>query len=239
MIKALEHSGQAMGVQLRRHEIIANNLANLNTPGFQRVIARVSDAAPIGAAAAARTRPALRVESLTSGASGPLQATGNPLDAALVGEGYFLVETPRGERLSRDGSFALDAAGTLLHSSGHPVLADGGALSIRGSASILADGSVLDDGRLVGRLTVVRPAADAGLEREGDNLLRVAGEIETVPAGETSVLGGHLEGANVQAVQEMVDMIRAFRAYEIAQRAALAADDTLRIATERVGVVRA
>ncbi len=242
MIKALQSSGRAMSVQLQRHELIANNLANANTPGFQRLIGRVRElqaSATTPGAAAAQGPGRLIVESIPSRENGPLQATGNPLDVALMGDGYFLVETAQGERLTRDGAFSLSSEGELLHSSGSPVLADGSSVSIRGQASILPDGTILDGEQIVGRLSVVRPEEGAGVIREGENLLRIEGEYEEAPAGEVRVVSGHIEGANVHAVEEMVDMIRAFRAYEIAQRAAQAADDTLRIAVERVGVLRA
>jgi len=239
MIKALHSSGQAMLVQQRRHELIANNLANANTPGFQKLISRVEQA-PLAAVPGQTARSAgLSVSALTSTAQGPLESTGNALDVALMGEGYFLVETPDGPRLTRDGGFALGPDGELLHSSGHPVLADGGSLRIDGQPSILPDGSLLDSGRAAGRLSIVRPLAGTELRRGGDNLLEAPGGYEEVPLEEVSVQAGRREGSNVEPLEEMVAMIRAFRSYEMAQKAAQAADELLRVAVERVGVLRA
>ncbi len=106
MIKGLLSSSQAMAMQLQRHELIANNLANVNTPGFQKLFARVStDQAQIAPGGNPSNGGRLEVTSVASRRPGALKATGNPLDVAIAGEGYFLVETPAGNRLSRDGSF--------------------------------------------------------------------------------------------------------------------------------------
>lgn len=240
MIKALASSGQAMQVQQRRHELIANNLANANTPGFQKLVSRVEQGTATGVGPAVATKGrTLSVSMLTSTAQGPLESTGNPLDVALMGEGYFLVETPDGPRLSRDGAFSLGADGELLHASGFPVLADGSSLRIEGIPSILPDGTVMDGERAGGRLSIVRPAAGSTLLRQGDNLLEAPGGVEEVPAEDVTVQAGRREGSNVEPIEEMVAMIRAFRSYEMAQKAAQAADDMLGVAVQRVGVVRA
>ncbi len=241
MIKALRSSSLAMSVQQQRHELIANNLANATTPGFQKLFGRVRAE---GGGAPTKSSPGspvqgLFVESLPSRAQGSLMSTGNPLDAAIMGEGYFLVETPEGQRLTRDGSFGLGPEGELLHSSGHPVLAGGSSLLIRSEPSIMPDGTVMDGDRAVGRLSVVSPNEGTELIRRGENLLEAPGGFEEQESGISRVVGGHLEGSNVEAVEEMVSMIRAFRAYEMATKAAQAADDTLRTAVTRVGVLRA
>jgi flagellar basal body rod protein FlgG len=239
MIKALAVSGQAMLVQQRRHELIANNLANANTAGFQKLVSRVEQSAVAGAAPGAARARGLSVSALTSTAQGPLESTGNPLDVALMGEGYFVVETPAGPRLSRDGGFSLGPDGELLHASGYPVQGDGGALRVEGTPSILPDGTVMDGERASGRLSILRPVAGSPLLRRGDNLLEAPGGTEEVPPEAVSVQAGRREASNVEVVEEMVAMIRAFRSYEMAQKAAQAADELLRVAVERVGVLRA
>jgi flagellar basal-body rod protein FlgF len=241
MIKALRSSSLAMSVQQQRHELIANNLANANTPGFQKLFGRVRAEGGGGTTDKSPGGPVhgLLVESLPSQAQGSLVSTGNPLDAAIMGEGFFLVETPEGQRLTRDGAFGLGPEGELLHSSGHPVLAGGSSIFIRSEPSIMPDGTVMDGDRAIARLSVVTPNEGSGLIRRGDNLIEAPGGFEEQEAGESRILGGHLEGSNVEAVEEMVSMIRAFRAYEMATKAAQAADDTLRTAVTRVGVLRA
>lgn len=241
MIKALQSSSQGMRVQQQRHELIANNLANASTPGFRKLFGRVSaTGGPEGTAPGASAKATtLHVESLPALSQGALTSTGNPLDVAILGEGYFQVETPAGPRLSRDGAFGLGPDGQLLHSSGHPVLADGGSVFIQGTATILPDGTVLDGETAVARLSLVTPLPGGELRREGDNLLAAPGGTETVAEGDARLVAGHLEGSNVEAVEEMVAMIRAFRAYEMAAKAAQSADETLRTATSRVGVLRA
>lgn len=242
MIKALQSSSLAMTMQQQRHELIANNLANTNTVGFQKLFGRVRAAgAPRSPGADASLPPSrsLHLESAPSLAQGSLISTGNPLDVAIMGEGYFLVETADGQRLSRDGSFALGADGQLLHSSGHPVLADGSSVFIGSKPNILPDGTVMDGDRVAARLSIVRPTGEGGLLREGKNLMGAQGGFEELEAGESRVVAGHLEGSNVDAVEEMVAMIRAFRAYEIASRAVQSADETLHTAASKIGAVRA
>ncbi len=241
MIKALQSSGLAMSVQQQRHELIANNLANANTPGFQKLFGRVRAEGGVSNPGMGPSGPprSLLVESLSSQAQGSLVSTGNPLDAAIMGEGYFLVETPDGERLTRDGAFGLGPDGELLHSSGHPVLAGGSSISIRSEPNILPDGTVMDGDRAVARLSVVLPNEGRALIRQGENLLEAPDGFEEQDADAARVLGGHLEGSNVEPVEEMVAMIRAFRAYEMATKAAQAADETLRTAVTKVGVLRA
>jgi flagellar basal-body rod protein FlgF len=242
MIKALDSSRQAMQVQLRRHEVTANNLANVNTPGFKRELSMVTaleapasgDAGP-GAQSAPRE---LLVEGRPNLAGGSLSATGNPLDVALAGEGFFQVQSPDGARLTRDGSFTLDPQGLLIHSSGYPVLVDGGSVQLSGLPSILQDGSILDGENPAGQLSIVKVGEGGHLMREGENLFRVEGGTEEMEAGDIQVASGFLEGSNVDPIREMVNMIQAFRVYELAQKAANAADQTLQIAVNRVGVLR-
>ncbi len=242
MIKALESSRQGMQVNLRRHEVTANNLANANTPGFRRELARVtaverpSPLAP-GQAAHLPTQD-LVVEGAPYMGGGSLSATGNPLDAALAGEGFFQVQSPDGPRLTRDGSFTLDSQGVLIHSSGHPVMVDGGSVQLSSIPSILPDGSILDGENPAGQLSIVKPGEGATLEREGDNLFRAEGGTTELEAGEIQVASGFLEGSNVDPIREMVDMIQAYRVYEMAQKAAHAADETLQIAVNRVGSIK-
>jgi len=242
MIRALGSSRQAMQVHLQRHEVTSNNLANVNTPGFKRELARVTaleSPSPLvsGQSSHLPSRDLL-VEGAPDLSGGALEATGGLLDVAIAGEGFFQVAAPDGPRLTRDGSFSLDSQGLLVHSSGHPVMVDGGSIQISGLPSILPDGSILDGENLVGRLSVVAPAEGARLMREGVNLLRVEGGTRELEPTEVRVASGYVEGSNVDAVREMVNMIEAFRAYELAQKAATSADETLQVAVNRVGVLR-
>jgi len=242
MIKALDSSRQAMQVHLQRHEVTANNLANANTPGFKRELARVTSVeAPQTMVPGQSPRfPSreLLVEGAAHLAGGSLSATGNPLDVAIAGEGFFQVQAADGPALTRDGAFSLDPQGVLIHSSGYPVMVDGGSIQLTGIPSIQSDGSILDGEIPAGRLSVVAPADGARLLREGDNLLRAEGGTRELEIGEVRMASGFLEGSNVDPVREMVNMIQAFRVYELAQKAAQAADETLNVAVNRVGVLR-
>ena len=237
MIKALDCSRQAMQMNLRRHEVISDNLANVNTPGFKREMARITSLEEERAPGLPTGRE-LVVDGMPQLSGGALQATGNVLDLALRGEGFFQVQGPEGPRLTRDGSFGLDSQGMIVHSSGHPLLVDGGSVQITGACSVLPDGSILDGERPVGRISLVAPAEGSRLMRQGDNLYESSGGTRELDAAEVQVASGYLEASNVDPVREMVDMIRAFRVYEIAQRAASAADETLSKAVNQVGALR-
>ncbi len=242
MIKALDSSRQGMQVNLRRHEVTANNLANANTPGFRRELARVTAVERPTPMDPGQVTQLATHELVVEGAAhlggGALNATGNPLDAALAGKGFFQVQSPEGPRLTRDGSFTLDSQGVLTHSSGYPVMVDGGSVQLSDIPSILPDGTILNGENPAGQLSIVGLGEGTQLFRDGENLFRAEGGTEVLEAGEVQVASGFLEGSNVDPIREMVNMIQAFRVYELNQKAAHAADETLQIAVNRVGSIR-
>lgn len=219
-------------VQERRLEMIANNLANLNTTGFKREIALFDAWVPNGVAKTIGPQYGLLRGIATDFSSGPLRRTGAPLDIAIEGEGFFVVQTPQGNRFTRDGHFTLDAEGRLVTQKGMPVLGTGGGITLpAGSVSIDPEGRVSVRGTEVGAqpievdtLQVVRFEDPSRLRKVGDGLLS-AGEI--FPAGfpEARLLQGALEGSNVDPIQEMVSMIEVLRLYEAAQKAIQISDD--------------
>ena len=210
----------------RRQEITTNNLANADTQGFkaERVFARMlGEAGPV-----ADTATDLR--------AGTLKVTGSPLDIALGGEGFLVVETPEGERLTRGGAFRLDEQSRIVDANGNPLLGEGGPITAQGgSISIDAGGRVAVDGKEVGRLRVETLAPDAPLEHAGANLF--VSDAPRQPAADDArmVRQGHLEDSNVNTVGSMVDMISIQRAYSAVQRAMTTLDDVRGTVTNELG----
>jgi flagellar basal body rod protein FlgG len=192
----------------QRQDVVSNNLANVDTPGFkgERVFAKVLEGAVVGAGAATDFR------------AGSLSVTGGPLDLSLEGEGFFVVQTPRGERFTRGGSFRLDPAGRLTDAGGNPVLGESGPLTIPpGKVEIDRTGAVHVDGREVGRLRVETVPKGTELEHDAGTLF-VPGAARTPVAGTArAVHQGAIEQSNVNAVDALVDLVNVQRSYAAVQ----------------------
>jgi len=214
---------QALRYWERRQEVIANNLANAETSGFkaERVFARLLDG---DLSAGARTD--LR--------AGTLMPTGNPLDVAIDGEGYFVVQTPAGERLTRAGSFRVSGEGLLVTGQGYPVLGQRGPIDVKeGTVAIDEDGSVSLDGIVVDRLRVATPGNNTQLVHEGGVLFRAEGAMQEqdVPR----VRQGALESSNTDALQSMVEMIEVQRAYSAVQGSLRTLDGVMDTIANQIG----
>jgi flagellar basal-body rod protein FlgF len=234
MIRGLWISAGALSPTMRAQEILANNLANAATGGFRQdrvSFERAMDGAGTTASAtaggeeASAAAPTLR--SALDAAAGPLETTDNPFHLALSGSGYFAVQGPQGELYTRDGALQRAADGTVLHRSGYPLLTEGGALTVPAGANftVQSDGTVLIDGESRGKLRVVTLPNSASLSHAGAGLLAsaVPGEADTT----SRVIQGSLEGANVNPVLAMVDMVSMLRSFEANQRAIIAQDATV------------
>ncbi|MFB9148534.1 flagellar hook-basal body complex protein [Roseovarius ramblicola] len=203
---------------MREMQIVANNIANAATAGyraeglvFSEFVRRAGDGPSLSMA-----RGNIAVTSVAQGALG---ATGGAFDFAIEGEGFFLVETPRGERLTRNGAFALSAAGDLVTASGFRVLDAGGAPVFvppgSGAPGLAADGTLSGDGRPLAQLGLFRPAGDGALIRAGGNLHEAPDGIEPVIGGR--IKQGFLEGSNVEPMTQIARLIEVQRAYEMGQ----------------------
>jgi flagellar basal-body rod protein FlgF len=168
---------------------------------------------------------------------GGITKTGEPLDVALEGEGFFTVQGKDGTRYTRDGAFTLDAGGQLVTQNGDPVLNSGGAPIVfdpQGERpQIDADGAIRVAGAEVGRLGVVAFANPAALEQTGDNLWSARGQASTTFEGK--VVQGALESSNVNPVAQLTDIIEISRAYEAAARIVKNGDDLRQRTIERLG----
>jgi len=203
---------------LREMQIVANNIANASTTGFKQqglifseYVQRTNGGPSLSMASGNMRR--------TSLAQGALERTGAPLDLAIEGDGFFLVETPRGARLTRAGNFTTNAVGELVTSDGYRVLDPGGAPVFvppdAGAIGVAADGTISANGRPLAQLGAVRPAEGTTLSREGGVLFRADGTLE--PAPEARIVQGYLEGSNVDPVLQVARMVEVQRAYELGQ----------------------
>jgi len=204
----------------RQMAVVANNMANANTPGFKAeqmmftsYLAKTkSDTTPFG-------RKLAFVQDfgvLHNTAEGPLEQTGNPLDIAIHGPGYFQVDTPGGPRYTRDGHFQLDSTGMVVTSAGYPLLQQNGNPIViaptESQITIAGDGTVNTENGVVGQIQVVNFANEQQLQPMGDGTYQTT--QNAIPVAHASVAQGMLEESNVQPVAEMTSMLNILRNYE-------------------------
>jgi flagellar basal body rod protein FlgG len=209
----------------RRQEVVANNLANVNTDGFkgERAFARLLDGnLPV-------------VDTATDLKTGAISATGNPLDVAISGDGFFVVQTTKGERLTRGGSLSIDAERHLVDPNGNPLL---GVDAIPVNAKqILIDpmGRVKADGKDVGRLRIETVPHGTRLQHEGNGQFSATVARSEADMTRTKVRQGSVEGSNVTSLESMVDMIAVQRAYGAVQKSITALDGIRGLASSELG----
>lgn len=227
-VDGIVNSARSLSYLLKLQQVAANNLANANTDGFKadRLTAHL---------AADGTYPvAVQHTDLEQGA---LHQTGRSLDFALEGPGFFTIATPEGERLTRGGSFRLDAAGRLVTADNDPVLNDQGQALILNGADIQVgtDGTVTVDGAPAGRLRVATVENPSAMLKAGGNLFIPGGPLHDVEG--SVVRQGHLELANVDPVLSTVDLVTIQRAYTANLDALKAMDSVLATITSDIGKV--
>jgi flagellar basal-body rod protein FlgG len=254
MFRALSTAASGMDAQQTRLDVTANNIANSSTPGFKKSRAQFQDlmyqtirapgaATGNGTQAPTGTQIGLGVRvagTQRSHAQGSLRQTGNPLDMAIEGEGFFPVEMPTGETAyTRAGDFSLNAEGRIVTTDGYPLASDisvppdAQALTIGpdGTVSALLPGSA---GSVeLGQVELATFANPAGLLSSGRNLFRATeasgAAVLTAPGadGAGALSQGTVELSNVSVVEEMIDLIAGQRAYEVSGRVVRAADEML------------
>jgi flagellar basal-body rod protein FlgG len=254
MDPALHTAATGMQAQQTRTDVIANNLANVNTTGFKRSRAHFEDLlyqtlqgpATLGSRDTEQL-PAIQVglgTRLTSvqriDSQGSLEQTSRPLDLAIEGEGYFEVQLPNGNMAyTRDGSLQVSDQGILVTNQGYsiqpPIKVPKAATSVTISETgvVTANGVVggANGSQELGRIELARFANASGLESMGQNLFSETSSsgqpIKGLPTedGNGRIAQGYLESSNVEIVTEMVDMITAQRAYEINSKAVKNSED--------------
>jgi flagellar basal-body rod protein FlgG len=254
MFRSLSTASTGMQAQQTKLDVTANNIANVSTAGFKKSRAEFSDLmyqtirqpgaatgdgtqSPTGlqVGMGVRTAASQRMHS-----QGDLRQTGNPLDVAIEGRGFYPIETPTGETAyTRDGAFKLDAEGRLVNSEGFPLAgqiaippdAQSITIAANGTVSVTVPGDAAPTE--VGQVEVATFANPAGLESLGHNLLKETAASGTATLGAPgengagSLAQGTLELSNVKVVEEMIDLIAGQRAYEVNTKVIRAADEML------------
>ena len=226
-LTGLTSAAAALRYYERRQETAANNLANVTTDGFrgERAFATLMSDGAVAARTATDTR------------AGTLRDTNNPLDVALPGDGYFVVATPAGERLTRAGSFRLDAERRLTDADGNPVQGEAGPITLPNGPDVAvgADGTVRVGGRAAGRLRLEH--VDAGVQMAHDGGARFVPDPSRRPVADADrrVRQGALEESNVSPVGALVDMIAVQRAYAGVQKAVTVIDAVRGTAASELG----
>lgn len=247
-------SGEITGIlsgtlaQEMRLEVLSNNMANANTFGFKedRVFRVPGTTSSVwdnlsGAGSknlALNNLSSLPVGSFTNFEQGHLKETGNVLDLALDGEGFFSVQTSQGIQYTRKGNFVLNSSGTLVTQDGYPVLGNsGGEIQISGKdVVVMSNGAIKVDGVEVDTLSIVDFANKKGMLKNGESLFSPADPNEPgIPAGNVLVQQGALEASNVDSIKMMTEMIDAIRGYESYQKIIQSMNETNGKAVNEVG----
>lgn len=229
-----------------RLNIISNNIANLNTTGFKKdqmsfeQYMKQLDTSSLYPGQY-RTVPidVVAVSSSIDLSAGPPVKTGNVLDIAVMGDGFFVVNTDKGTRYTRAGSFQLSTENTIITPQGYRVQGNGGDITIDPDKSdivIDSTGKITQDQDELSTLQIVKIPPEA-LERQGNNLFSVKEGVMPQPVETVSLIQGSLEKANVEPISEMVEMIAASRAYESFQKVIRAANDAYSYSMRNVGTV--
>jgi flagellar basal-body rod protein FlgF len=204
----------------RELDVIANNVANVTTNGFKARNTRFEEFLMPVAQANAFARPDRKMSYVVDAgtpldpSTGPIESTGNPLHAAIRDDGFFAVQTPAGERYTRNGAFELNSRGQLVTSDGHLVLGQSGPITVgpeETGVMIAPDGAVLTSQGERGRIRLVRFEKPQALQSAGANLFSSTEPAQPAPA--SRVEGGALERSNVKAVLEMSRLVDVNRAY--------------------------
>ena len=206
---------------LREMQTVDNNIANISTAGFRaegvifaEYVAQLEGANGGSLSMANASGRMIRMQ------QGDIDPTGGSFDFAIEGEGFFLIQTPEGDRLTRAGSFSPSATGELVNPDGHMLLDAGGAPIFVPpdveNVSLARDGTLSADGRPLALLGLWQPVDPADLSHRGGVQFAVDGEMQPVLEGAT-ILQGFIENSNVDPVGQIARMIEVQRAYEMGQ----------------------
>jgi len=215
---------------MREMAVVANNIANMSTTGYRREGLIFAE----HVAATGRGEPSLSMGTAEgrwmSARQGALEQTGGDFDFAIEGEGFFLIDTPEGEALSRAGNFIRNEIGELVTTEGHRLLDEGGApIFVPPNAATVAlapDGTLSADGQPITVVGLYQPIDPMELSRRAGVMFTV--ESGVVPAEDGRIMQGFLEQSNVNPVTQITRMIEVQRAYELGQSFMEAEDSRIR-----------
>lgn len=209
-------------------DTVANNIANASTVGFRAERNLFSSVlADAGSSSTAPLSPVINSYGILSGTmadvtQGTLETTGNDMDLAIEGKGYFSVQTANGPMYTRNGAFQVSSKGQMVTAAGDPVLGDKGPILIPNGSkiSISADGTISSEGAVLGKVKIVEFPLGTELANAGNSLYSAPQGVKALAvAKDSTVRQGALEGSNVNAVSSMIELVEAQRNAEMAQRA--------------------
>jgi len=244
MIKGIYRAASGMLPRIRKQEVTANNLANVNAPGFKRqnvFMEELSRAREKAAPKQERWEIPMMDDVYTDYSQGVLERTGDDLNIGLDGDGFLVVQSPDGESFyTRAGNFSMSPEGAIITADGYTLMTDAGPLTIEPGAKVQigVDGSVTVNGEEFGKLAIVCFENPDALERTEGSVYRAPQNITQTEPQNLYVRQGYLERANVDVVREMIDMIASFREYESNQKAIQIIDESLEKTVNRVGARR-
>jgi flagellar basal-body rod protein FlgF len=233
------------GTLSRQLDLIANNLANIDTGGYKAQKLVFKEQMMPGAEDNSFLRPDRAIsfviddQNIVDYKPGATQETGNPLDVAMSGSGWFTVQTPQGERYTRNGSFAINSTGQLVNQNNYPVLTNGGPITFgpnESTVSIASDGTISTNQGSRGKLQIVDFDPKQPPTKVGETLF--AGKNPT-PATLPQVVQGRLEKSNVNGIVEMTSMIGVQRAYQAITTMLKETDDLRKNSIATLGQVNA
>ena len=248
MIRGLYTSALGMTSQMKKMDIVTNNIANADTTGFKRDVAatqsfsaelmkRLDDQTRyfnVHAKNAGNVSLGVFVDDITTDFStGSLRQTDSPLDLAISGDAFFAISYPNknGEnsvKYTRDGSFTISADGTIVTRDGYALLgADGNSIRVTGGTPVVSEnGTVYVNDEVLGQISLVSFENTESLRKFGSNLYDVT-DITAQKASTSALLQGYLENSNINSVVEMVELINLSRAYEANQKMVTIHDTTM------------
>jgi flagellar basal-body rod protein FlgF len=222
----LIHLSRLVALQ-RKLDVVANNVANSNNAGFRaRQLSFREYLKPEREVdeTGKKERPVSLVDPsfhFTNSTPGALQPTGNPLDLAIQGEGYFVVKTAQGDRYTRAGSLTIDGSGQIVTLTGEPIMGKDGPIRVPpndGEVSVVADGTISSKRAVLGQLRLVRFANSELLQPTRDGLLRTSHAPIDLSSDQTRIISGTLEKSNVETTREMTRLAEITRSYEMVGR---------------------
>jgi flagellar basal-body rod protein FlgF len=240
VIKGIYTSASGMIPRVKKQELSANNLANASTPGFKKDAIFTHELSRAKRKLLPRKsdwQQPMVDEIYTNFAPGVFDKTGNPLDLAIDGDGFFQLELSDGSTaLTRAGAFTVNNEGLMCFPGGALLLSEGGPLEVGSGQVIVAqNGDVQVDGGSVGRLIPVTVADLDQLEKIGSAMFRVPDGVPLISVDTATIQQGFLEAANVDIVREMIEMIISFRQYEADSKSVQIQDQSLDHLFNRVG----
>jgi flagellar basal-body rod protein FlgF len=236
-ITAIAASG--LRARMESLDLLANNIANASTGGYKAD--REFYSLYIAPEAEGDTTMPLIERPWVDHAQGTLHATGNPLDVAISGKGFFAVNGPSGPLYTRNGNFRVSADGKLTSADGYAVRdSQGAAITVRGNRplEIARDGTITQDGVATSKLEIVDFAATAGLSKQGSNYFRIADpSLRPTAASGSIVQQGQLEAANTGSAEAAVRLVSVMRQFEMLQKAVTLGSEMNKRAIEEVAKV--